>query len=126
MLMELLLVIGILSTIIRTDNYAFLKETELGSRLMSLLKKRNLYDDRMNEYASNGTYYFKTGANRKIFQQLMDLKLKVKNEYYVSMVYNLLVNDKLKINIFEIEHMLQWGTPNDLEIYKDWSNILKI
>ena len=51
----------------------------------------------------------------------MDLKIKVKNEYYVSIVYNLLVQDNLKVNIFEIDHMLQWGTPNDLEIYKDWS-----
>ena len=43
----------------------------------------------------------------------MDRKLTLKNEYYVSMVYNLLVEDKLNVNIFEIEHMLQWGTPSD-------------
>jgi NDP-sugar pyrophosphorylase family protein len=55
----------------------------------------------------------------------MDSKIRVKNEYYVSMVYNLLVNDKLKVNIFEIEHMLQWGTPHDLEIYKGWSEYFK-
>lgn len=114
-----------------SDNYAFLKETENGSRWMSAIQeKRPFTNDRMSEYASNGTYYFKTGAiMKKYFQQLMDLELKVKNEYYVSMVYNLLVKDKLKVNIFEIEHMLQWGTPNDLEIYKDWSryfeNIIK-
>ena len=51
----------------------------------------------------------------------MDRKIKVKNVYYVSMVYNLLVEDKLKVSIFEIQHMLQWGTPYDLEIYNDWS-----
>ena len=28
----------------------------------------------------------------------MDLKIKVNNEYYVSMVYNLLVEDNLKVN----------------------------
>jgi bifunctional N-acetylglucosamine-1-phosphate-uridyltransferase/glucosamine-1-phosphate-acetyltransferase GlmU-like protein len=33
-----------------------------------------------------------------------------------------LVENNLKVNIFEIENMLQWGTPNDLEIYKSWSN----
>jgi NDP-sugar pyrophosphorylase family protein len=36
-------------------------------------------------------------------------------------VYNLLVRDGLKVGIFEIEKMLQWGTPYDLEIYKSWS-----
>jgi bifunctional N-acetylglucosamine-1-phosphate-uridyltransferase/glucosamine-1-phosphate-acetyltransferase GlmU-like protein len=37
------------------------------------------------------------------------------------MVYNLLIQDKLNVSIFEIEHMLQWGTPHDLETYNDWS-----
>ena len=107
-----------------TDNYAFLKETEIGSRWMHAIQEKQPFtDDRMNEYASNGTYYFKTGAiMKKYFKMLMDRKMKVKNEYYVSMVYNLLVEDNLKVNIFEIQHMLQWGTPYDLEIYKDWSN----
>jgi bifunctional N-acetylglucosamine-1-phosphate-uridyltransferase/glucosamine-1-phosphate-acetyltransferase GlmU-like protein len=107
-----------------TDNYAFLKETENGSRWMSAIQEKQPFtNDRMNEYASNGTYYFKSGAiMKKYFKLLMERKMKVKNEYYVSMVYNLLIEENLKVNIFEIEHMLQWGTPYDLEIYNDWSN----
>jgi bifunctional N-acetylglucosamine-1-phosphate-uridyltransferase/glucosamine-1-phosphate-acetyltransferase GlmU-like protein len=106
-----------------TDNYAFLKETEPGSRWMEAIQEKMPFtNDRMSEYASNGSYYFKSGAiMKKYFQVLMDRKMKVKNEYYVSMVYNLLVEDKLTVNIFEIEHMLQWGTPYDLEVYNDWS-----
>src|SRR3990167_4396323 len=38
------------------------------------------------------------------------------------MVYNLLVQDNLKVSIFPIEKMLQWGTPKDLEEYIIWSN----
>ena len=30
--------------------------------------------------------------------------------------------DGLRIGIFEIEKMLQWGTPKDLEEYLVWSN----
>jgi len=114
-----------------TDNYAFLKETEMGSRWMSAIQEKQPFtNDRMSEYASNGTYYFKTGAIMKTyFNKLMSLGLRVKNEYYVSMVYNLLVADGLTVNIFEINYMLQWGTPHDLEIYNDWSryfsNIIK-
>lgn len=102
-----------------SDNYAFLKENELGSRWMDKIQEKQPFtENRMEEYASNGTYYFKTGAiMKKYFQKLMDLEMKVKNEYYVSMVYNLLVEDGLNVNIFEIKHMLQWGTPYDLEIY---------
>jgi NDP-sugar pyrophosphorylase family protein len=110
-----------------TDNYAFLRETTCGTRWMDCIQEKNPFTyNRMNEWASNGTYYFKTGAiMKKYFQLLMDLKQKVKNEYYVSMVYNLMVEDNLKVSIFEIQHMLQWGTPYDLEVYKDWSNYFK-
>lgn len=110
-----------------TDNYAFLKEKELGSRWMDKIQEKQPFtDNRMDEYASNGTYYFKNGnIMKKYFQKLMDLEMKVKNEYYVSMVYNLLVEDGLKVNIFEIEKMLQWGTPYDLEIYNGWSKYFK-
>jgi bifunctional N-acetylglucosamine-1-phosphate-uridyltransferase/glucosamine-1-phosphate-acetyltransferase GlmU-like protein len=107
-----------------TDNYAFLQETEVGSRWMNAIQEKKPFtENRMNEYASNGTYYFKTGAiMKKYFKELMEQKMKINNEYYVSMVYNLLVKDNLNVSIFEIEHMLQWGTPNDLEIYKGWSS----
>lgn len=107
-----------------TDNYAFLKETEPGSRYMQAIQEKKPFtENRMQEYASNGTYYFKTGEiMKKYFNQLMEQGEKINNEYYVSMVYNLLVKDQLKVNIFEIEHMLQWGTPSDLEIYQSWSN----
>jgi len=107
-----------------TDNYAFLKETEPGSRYMQAIQEKKPFtENRMQEYASNGTYYFKTGAiMKKYFNQLMESGKTINNEYYVSMVYNLLVKDQLKVNIFEIEHMLQWGTPSDLEIYQSWSN----
>jgi NDP-sugar pyrophosphorylase family protein len=106
-----------------TDNYAFLQETEPGSRYMQAIREKQPFtDNRMQEYASNGTYYFKTGAIMKqYFNELMQLGQKVNNEYYVSMVYNLLIRDNRPVSIFEIEHMLQWGTPHDLEIYKSWS-----
>ena len=105
------------------DNYAFLKETENGTRLMSAIQeKKSFTNNKMNEYASNGTYYFKSGhIMKKYFKELINRNIHVNNEYYVSMVYNLLVEDKLKVNIFEIENMLQWGTPYDLEVYNSWS-----
>lgn len=106
------------------DNYAFLKETEENSMWMDEIKEKEPFtNNRMNEYASNGTYYFKSGKlMKKYFQQLIDENLKVNNEFYVSLVYNLLRNDNLKVRIFEIDNMLQWGTPHDLEDYKFWSN----
>jgi NDP-sugar pyrophosphorylase family protein len=109
------------------DNYAFLKKKNKDSRWMEEIKEKEFFtDNRMEEYASNGTYYFKNGKIMKYyFKKLMELNIKIKGEFYVSLVYNLMVKDNLNISIFEIKKMLQWGTPYDLEIYKGWSNYFK-
>jgi NDP-sugar pyrophosphorylase family protein len=107
-----------------SDNYAFLKETENGSMWMREIKEKEPFtDNKMEEYASNGTYYFKNGSLlKKYFSLLMERNIHINNEYYVSMVYNLLVENNLSVKIFEIENMLQWGTPYDFEIYKGWTS----
>ena len=77
----------------------------------------------MNEYASNGIYYFKSGKiMKKYFNLLMERNIQVNNEFYVNKVYNLMKEDNLNIYIYEISKMLQWGTPTDLEEYLMWSN----
>jgi len=104
-----------------TDSYAFVKEKN--NFMIEIQEKKPFTNNRMNEYASNGTYYFKNGLYvKKYFKQLMDLNQPINNEFYVSMVYNLMKNDNKNILIFEIEKMLQWGTPKDLEEYLLWSN----
>ena len=104
-----------------SDNYAFVKET--GMWMDEIQEKKPFTDNKMNEYASNGTYYFKTGKILKTyFQQLIDKNISINNEFYVSMVYNLMQIAGLRTRIFKIEKMLQWGTPKDLEEYMVWSN----
>lgn len=116
--------IGFHPHMLGSDNYAFVKESENMPRYMDCIQEKKPFtNNRMSEYASNGTYYFKSGLiMKKYFSTLMELGEKVNNEYYVSMVYNLMKKDGLIINIFEINNMLQWGTPYDLKIYNEWSN----
>ncbi len=113
--------IGFHPHMLGSDNYAFVRENN--KWMIEIQEKKPFTENKMNEYASNGTYYFRTGSIlKKYFQELMDKDLNLKGEYYVSMVYNLLQNDGLKTYIFEIKKMLQWGTPKDLEEYLIWSN----
>lgn len=105
-------------------NYAFVLEDR--QWMIQIREKEPFTNDRMNEFASNGTYYFKTGAYvRKYFPRLMELGIHVWGEYYVSMVYNLLAEEVLGISIYEIQHMLQWGAPRDLEEYTAWSDYFR-
>ena len=104
-----------------SDNYAFIKEEN--KNFVAIQEKQPFTDNKMNEYASNGTYYFKSGKIlKKYFKELMDKNISINGEYYCSTVYNLMKADNLNIGIFEIEKMLQWGTPKDLEEYLIWSD----
>jgi NDP-sugar pyrophosphorylase family protein len=103
-----------------TDHYAYCKHTDMV--VEQIQEKKPFTENKMSEYASNGTYYFRTGALMKhAFQILMDRQLSLNNEYYVSLAMNLLIEQGLQVRIFEIEKMLQWGTPADLEEYQQWS-----
>jgi NDP-sugar pyrophosphorylase family protein len=104
-----------------SDNYAFCKENNLV--LQNIKEKEPFTKNKMQEYASNGTYFFASGKIlKKYFQKTVDENLNLNGEFYVSLVYKKLLEDGLKTKIFEIEKMLQWGTPYDLEIYKKWSS----
>jgi NDP-sugar pyrophosphorylase family protein len=107
-----------------STNYAFMRDNE--QWMQEIKEKEPFTDNRMQEYASSGTYYFKKGSYvKKYFKELMDNDISLKGEYYVSLIYNLLVRDNLKVSIYEIQHMLQWGTPADLDEYNSWSKYFK-
>ena len=102
------------------DCYAYVRETAKWAD--EVREKKPFTADKMNEYASNGTYYFRTGRiMKKCFRQLIESGQSLNGEYYVSMAYNHMIADKMGVRVFEIEKMLQWGTPYDLEVYKMWS-----
>ncbi len=107
-----------------STNYAFIKEDK--QWMLEIKEKEPFTDNRMSEFASNGTYYFRKGEFvKKYFTRLLERNLDLNGEFYVSLVYNLMVNDGLSISIYEIQHMLQWGTPSDVEEYKKWSDFFK-
>lgn len=105
-------------------NYAFMRDDR--QWMLEIKEKDPFTENRMNEYASNGTYYFKKGSYVKsYFKELMDKDINLNGEYYVSLIYNLLVRDNLKVSIYDIQHMLQWGTPQDVEEYNSWSKYFR-
>jgi len=107
-----------------STNYAFMRDEQ--QWMLEIKEKEPFTDNRMNEYASNGTYYFKKGLFvKKYFNELMERDINLKGEYYVSLVFNLLIQDGLKVSIYDVQHMLQWGTPQDVEEYNSWSKYFR-
>lgn len=94
--------------------------------LLEIREKEAFTDNRMKEYASSGTYYFKKGRYvKKYFSQLLDKNIHKNGEYYVSLVYNLMYVDGLRTYIYELDHFLQWGTPEELREYLHWSGTFR-
>ncbi|MCC6274984.1 MAG: glycosyltransferase family 2 protein [Leptospiraceae bacterium] len=90
--------------------------------MLEIREKHSFTSNKMDCYQSSGTYYFKSGnIVKKYFRSLMDNKVELNGEYYVSLVYNELKKDGLNVFIYEIPFMLQWGTPEDLKEYLYWS-----
>ena len=90
----------------------------------NIQEKQPFTDNPREEFASSGTYYFKSGELMKnYFNRCIDEKLTVGGEFYVSMVYKPMMEDNLNIEVYELEHFMQWGVPSDLEEYCYWSNI---
>ncbi len=51
----------------------------------------------------------------------LDEDLSLNDEYYISLVYQLMLRDKLKIHVYDkIKYFCQWGTPQDLREYSFW------
>lgn len=108
------------------DNYAFVKCEPNSNKFLEIKEKESYTDDKMSEFASTGTYYFKKGKYvKKYFSKMMEKNIHLNNEYYVSLIYNLMHEDGLSTHVYEVPHMLQWGTPLDLKIYNKWSDYFR-
>lgn len=103
---------------------AYMKESNL---VVSEIKEKEPYtEDPMQEHASTGTYYFKKGAYiKKYFQKLMDLDINYNGEYYVTLVYNLLIQDNLKVTCYPTDFVTVFGTPEEVENFEAWQTILR-
>lgn len=96
--------------------------------LLDIQEKFSFTKNKSEGFHSPGVYFFKDGATlKKYFQMALDLDLSLNGEYYVSLVYQLMLRDKLKIFIYDqIKYFCQWGTPQDLQEYLFWIEQIKL
>ena len=104
-----------------TTNYAYMKET--GLWLQDIQEKQPFTQNRMNEYASSGTYYFRRAEEMlAAFDYVRTQDFQVGGEYYVSLAYKALLKDEKRIAVYPLQHFMQWGTPEDVAEYRQWSD----
>lgn len=107
----------------RNINFAHLKVNQ--SKVVEVKEKGYYTDNPINEYASSGIYYFKSGKNIKYyFNKLVENKESVNGEYYVTLVYNEMIKDGLSIIHYPTDNYVCLGTPFDLMSFKYWKALI--
>jgi NDP-sugar pyrophosphorylase family protein len=105
-------------------NYAFMRVKD--GWMEEIQEKNPFTDNKMAEFASSGTYYFSQGRHvKRFFSEVMTRGLVVNGEYYCSVAYNLMVEAGLSVAVYELQHFMQWGTPEDLAEYRRWSDAFR-
>lgn len=115
--------IGMHPHTLNSTKMAFLKTS--GDFVTEIKEKECYTDNPTKEHASTGAYYFKSGKIlKKYFNELMEKNINYNGEYYVTLVYNLLIKDNLKVGFYDTEFVTVFGTPEEVESFKAWKTIL--
>ena len=106
--------------------YASCRVNERGE-ILEVREKHCFDNDKMKGLHSPGVYYFREGRILKYYlRELLKKNTPIQGEFYVSMLYQQMIDDGLKIVAYDkISHFCQWGTPRDLEEYLYWTSRLR-
>jgi NDP-sugar pyrophosphorylase family protein len=106
-----------------STSYAYVRMD--GDRVVDIQEKQPWTDDPSTEFASSGTYAFASGRLLldSLEQQIAEGHL-LKGEYYLSLTYKPLLARGGRVEVLELQHFMQWGTPQDFEEYRDASRAI--
>jgi NDP-sugar pyrophosphorylase family protein len=95
------------------------------NQVLEIKEKACYTDNHLEEHASAGLYYFGKGKYvTKYFRQLIDENRSFNGEFYITLVYNLLIRDGLKVYSYLNDYVLGFGTPNEVQNFEAWQTIL--
>ena len=107
-----------------STNYAYMREDR--GWVQDIQEKQPYTDNRMEEFASSGTYYFASGKiMSEAFRLTMEQALTIGGEFYVSLSYKPMLAASYPVAVYPLQHFMQWGTPDDVSEYKSWSAAFK-
>jgi NDP-sugar pyrophosphorylase family protein len=99
-------------------------KTDVADRVYEVKEKACFTDNRFAEHASSGVYYFKYGSYvKKYFAEAISGNVNYNGEFYVTLVYNLLIKDGLSVYSYLNDEVLAFGTPNEVQNFEAWKTI---
>jgi RpiB/LacA/LacB family sugar-phosphate isomerase len=105
---------GILTFKSNSENHSYALIKKNGEVIKTVEKKV------ISNNALVGVYYFKKGSIFvKYGEKMIRNNLKSSKEYYIAPLYNLIINDKLKVSSKEIKKLHLFGTPEELNFFEN-------
>jgi NDP-sugar pyrophosphorylase family protein len=92
-----------------------------GDRVREVSCKRPISATPLEDHAVSGFFSFRT-ARRMIdaIDAMVAADLRVNREFYMDVVPNLLVAEGHGVRVFEVDKYVGWGTPRDLDDFRNW------
>jgi NDP-sugar pyrophosphorylase family protein len=95
-------------------------------RVLEIKEKACYTDNHFKEHASSGLYYFRKGEYvHNYFAEALNTDLTYNGEYYITLVYNLLIRDGLTVYSLLTDYVMSLGTPADVRNFEAWQTILE-
>jgi len=89
---------------------SFVKKTDKG--FITKIKEKEV----ISNLASTGLYVFTKGSDFvKNTEYMINKDIKIKNEFYISEIYNIMIKKKKKFIVDTSEEFIDLGTPENLK-----------
>jgi|TARA_B110000967_G_scaffold120878_1_gene123496 NDP-sugar pyrophosphorylase family protein len=112
--------IGFQAASLGHTKYAYMTKND--SLMVELREKESFTDNRIDEPASTGIYYFKSYIFfEELAGELLSKEIKLQNgESYVSLLMNEVVKQDKNVFLFKVNKFICLGTPEDFNQFNYW------
>jgi NDP-sugar pyrophosphorylase family protein len=106
----------------RPQAYGWVK-TDAQGLMERMSVKVPLSETPMNDHAVVGAFWFRKGRYFvEASERMIAMNRRVNNEFYVDECINDLRDLSYTVKVFEIDHYVCWGTPDDYETFQYWNS----
>jgi NDP-sugar pyrophosphorylase family protein len=92
-----------------------------GTRVTRVSCKVPISENPLGDHAISGCFSFQNaGRMIEYIDRMVAENVRIRGEFYLDTLPNLLIADGRNVDIFEVEKYIGWGTPADLEDFQAW------
>ncbi len=103
------------------ESHAYINVSDDG--MVTEVREKELFlPNKTENYTSTGSYYFsRWSLFVKYARQMIEKGAAINGNYFVSLVYNMMIKDGLRIVPYEVDNFISWGHADNVQEYAFWS-----